>query len=84
MAQSGVPVTAAGASLGHDPAVFLRTYAHLYSGDLRAVADAMDMPHGAARGAPYDDAGGRRPAQVSRGFRGDGSSGNGTENSYLT
>lgn len=33
---------AAAASLGHDPAIFLRTYAHLYPGDLRAVADAMD------------------------------------------
>ena len=27
-----VPVTAAAASLGHDPAIFLRTYAHLYPG----------------------------------------------------
>jgi integrase len=42
LAQSGVPVTAAAASLGHDPAIFLRTYAHLYPGDLAAVADAMD------------------------------------------
>lgn len=42
LAQQGVPVTAAAASLGHDPAIFLRTYAHLYPGDLRAVADAMD------------------------------------------
>jgi integrase len=42
LAQSGVPVTAAAASLGHDPAIFLRTYAHLYPGDLGAVADAMD------------------------------------------
>ena len=42
LAQSGVPVTAAAASLGHDPAIFLRTYAHLYPGDLAAVADSMD------------------------------------------
>jgi integrase len=42
MAQQGVPVSAAAAALGHDPAIFLRTYAHLYPGDLRAVADAMD------------------------------------------
>ena len=42
MAQRGVPVSAAAASLGHDPAIFLRTYAHLYPGDLRNVADAMD------------------------------------------
>jgi hypothetical protein len=58
MAQSGVPVTAAAAALGHDPAVFLRTYAHLYPGDLKAVADAMVMARGAARGATNDDAGG--------------------------
>jgi integrase len=43
MAQRGVPVSAAAAALGHDPAIFLRTYAHLYPGDLRAVADAMDL-----------------------------------------
>ncbi len=42
IAQQGVPVSAAAASLGHDPAIFLRTYAHLYPGDLRAVADAMN------------------------------------------
>ena len=43
MAQRGVPVSAAAAALGHDPAIFLRTYAHLYPGDLRAVADATDL-----------------------------------------
>jgi integrase len=43
LAQRGVPVAAAAASLGHDPAIFLRTYAHLYPGDLRSVADAMDL-----------------------------------------
>jgi len=32
MAQRGVPVTAAAAALGHDPAVFLRTYAHFCPG----------------------------------------------------
>ena len=37
-----MPVTAAAVFLGHDPAIFLRTYAHLYPGDLGAVADAMD------------------------------------------
>ncbi len=42
MAQQGVPVSTAAASLGHDPAVYLRTYAHLYPGDLRSAADAMD------------------------------------------
>jgi integrase len=49
LAQSGVPVTAAAASLGHDPAIFLRTYAHLYPGDLRAVAEAMDGARAAGR-----------------------------------
>ena len=43
MAQRGVPVSAAAAALGHDPAIFLRTYAYLYPGDLRAVADATDL-----------------------------------------
>ena len=42
LAQSRVPVTASAASLGRDPAIFVRTYAHLYPGDLAAVADAMD------------------------------------------
>jgi hypothetical protein len=70
LAQSGVPVTAAAASLGHDPAIFLRTYAHLYPGDLGAVADAMD----AARSAVVDAqeqgdegaAGARAPSSVAR------------------
>jgi integrase len=48
-AQRGVPVSAAAAALGHDPAIFLRTYAHLYPGDLRAVADAMELARHAAR-----------------------------------
>ena len=30
MAQQGVPVSTTAASLGHDPAIYLRTYAHLY------------------------------------------------------
>ena len=42
MAQQGVPVSTAAAALGHDPAIYLRTYAHLYPGDLRSAADAMD------------------------------------------
>ena len=49
MAQQGVPVSAAAAALGHDPAIFLRTYAHLYPGDLRGVADAMDVARQSAR-----------------------------------
>ena len=83
MAQSGVPVTAAAAALGHDPAVFLRTYAHLYPGDLRAVADAMDMARDAARGAPYENAGESGSARVSRvDFAGMARRGNGTQNSH--
>jgi hypothetical protein len=45
MAQRGVPTSAAAraaARLGHLP-IFLRTYAHLYPGDLSAVADAMEL-----------------------------------------
>jgi integrase len=48
MAQQGVPVSTAAASLGHDPATYLRTYAHLYPGDLRSAADAMDAARSAA------------------------------------
>jgi integrase len=55
LAQSGVPVTAAAASLGHDPAIFLRTYAHLYPGDLAAVADAMDAARSAVVDAPDEE-----------------------------
>ena len=32
MGQHGVPVSTAAAALGHDPAIYLRTYAHLYRG----------------------------------------------------
>jgi integrase len=49
MAQQGVPVSTAAAALGHDPAIYLRTYAHLYPGDLRSAADAMDSARTAAR-----------------------------------
>ena len=69
LAQSGVPVTAAAASLGHDPAIFLRTYAHLYPGDLGAVADAMDAARSAVVDAQEDDEGipsVRAPSSVAR------------------
>jgi integrase len=71
MAQRGVPVSAAAAALGHDPAIFLRTYAHLYPGDLRAVADAMDLARTETIG---NDATHRlRPTELAgaRGKRGD-------------
>lgn len=42
MAQQGVPVTTAAAILGHDPAMFLRVYSHLYPGDMRGAASALD------------------------------------------
>ena len=42
MAQNGVSVTTAAAVLGHDPAIYLRTYAHLYPGDLQTAAQALD------------------------------------------
>lgn len=59
MAQRGVPVSAAAASLGHDPAIFLRTYAHLYPGDLRSVANAMDRARSEAVGRQSEPVGDR-------------------------
>jgi len=86
MAQQGVPVSTAAAALGHDPAIYLRTYAHLYPGDLRSAADAMDAVRTAARKekkAPADitrsrrtkssaDSGGGIPAADTTDSRGDG------------
>ncbi len=40
--EQGVPVTTAAAALGHDPAMFLRVYSHLYPDDLRGAAAALD------------------------------------------
>ena len=78
MAQRGGPVSAASAALGHDPAIFLRTYAHLYPGDVAAVADAMNLARAetwggdtnrsrpieplVARGKPGEESGGRGEA----------------------
>jgi integrase len=57
-AQRGVPITTLSKMLGHaDPAMTLRVYAHLYPGDLRAAADALE----AARGAVDDQASGAIP-----------------------
>lgn len=42
MAQQGVPVTTAAAVMGHDPAEYLRTYAHLYPDDMRGAAALLD------------------------------------------
>ncbi len=42
MAQQGIPVTTAAAILGHDPAMFLRVYSHLYPDDLRGAAAVLD------------------------------------------
>ena len=64
MTQRGVPVSAAAAALGHDPATFLRTYAHLYPGDLRAVADAMDVVRSEVTTEPMSSAGDRSRAHA--------------------
>lgn len=42
MAQQGVPVTTAAAIMGHDPAMFLRVYSHLYPEDMREAAAVLD------------------------------------------
>jgi integrase len=63
-AQQGVPVSTAAAALGHDPALYLRTYAHLYPGDLRAAADAMDAVRTAARKGKE-----KAPADITRSRR---------------
>ena len=41
LAEQGVPVTTAAAILGHDPAVYLRTCAHLYPEHLDVASKAM-------------------------------------------
>jgi integrase len=41
LAQSGIPPHTSAAMLGNDPAVFLRTYAHLYPDDLSDAAAAL-------------------------------------------
>lgn len=63
MAQRGVPVTTAAAVLGHDPAIYLRTYAHLYPGDLRSAADALEAARSDAKSP-------RKPVSIARGKRG--------------
>ena len=85
----GVPVSTAAAALGHDPAIYLRTYAHLYPGDLRSAADAMDAVRTAVmKRKPKDSAAlpttqraqHREVPQLSRGeFAGMESSGTGPE-----
>jgi integrase len=42
LAQRGVPVVTATAITGHDPAMYLRTYTHLYPGDLQDAAAALE------------------------------------------
>jgi integrase len=41
MARNGVGVHVAAQLMGHDPSEYLRTYVHLYAGDLRAAATAL-------------------------------------------
>jgi integrase len=75
MAQRGVPVSAAAAALGHDPAIFLRTYAHLYPDDLRAVADAMDRARVETISECATDRSNPIELDVARGKRGEESKG---------
>jgi len=56
LSQRGVPVNAAAVLLGHDPSMYLRTYAHLYPDDLAAAARVLD------------DVGADRRAGLSRGW----------------
>jgi hypothetical protein len=42
LAKRGVPVATAAALMGHDPAMYLRTYTHLYPGDLQRAANAQE------------------------------------------
>jgi integrase len=69
LAQQGVPATVAAAMLGHDPAIFLRTYAHLYPGDLAAAADAIEEARRTSQKAPKRLDGGKAAAGISRGRR---------------
>lgn len=75
MAQRGVPVSAAAAALGHDPAIFLRMCAHLYPDDLRAVADAMDRAHVETISECATDRSNPIELDVARGKRGEESKG---------
>jgi len=67
MAQNGVPVTTAAAVLGHDPAIYLRTYAHLYPGDLQTAAQALDDARMDAQTGRRAPAVLKRRAGISRG-----------------
>jgi len=67
MAQRGVPVTTAAAVLGHDPSIYLSTYAHLYPGDLRAAAAAMDDARSDARSGKRNVAAFKSHAGIARG-----------------
>ncbi|MDQ6911171.1 MAG: site-specific integrase [Actinomycetota bacterium] len=62
MASQGVPITTAAAIMGHDPAMFLRTYAHLYPGDMRGAAAVLDK----ARAAVLDGSRGAGVVQTLR------------------
>jgi hypothetical protein len=50
------PNPTAAAALGHDPANYLRTDAHLNRGDLRSAADATDVVRTVARRGEAEDA----------------------------
>jgi hypothetical protein len=48
-------MSTAAAALGHDPAICLRTCAHLYPGGLRSAADTMDAVQTAAHNPKRGD-----------------------------
>lgn len=67
LAQQGVPPSTASAMLGHDPAVYLRTYCHLYPDDLSVAAMALeDARKNAAKRPPAV-----KNLSAARGSRGD-------------
>lgn len=50
LAREGVGVHVAARMMGHDPAEYLRTYTHLYDGDLAGAASALGRARAANRG----------------------------------
>lgn len=62
LAKAGVPASTAAAMLGHDPAVFLRTYAHLYPEDLGVAAQALEGIRTASNASTSDRPASEAPA----------------------
>lgn len=72
LARQGVHPTVAADVLGHDPAVYLRTYAHLYPDDRARAAAALDAARPGAQGAPDRDRSTPSTTRGHRSSRGDG------------